>query len=158
MTWVSVACAVLAVLCAVPPAGVRATHGSRAPGRRSGSGMRPVGAVGAGLAAWLLVGGAAGPVAAVVTAVGAHLLLARAETPAVRRERDEVARTLPHLVALLGSTLRAGAEPVAGLAHGCAALPGPVELAARSRLRQTGWTWSTTRPSTPWSPTSPATR
>ena len=125
MTWVSVACAVLAVLCAVPPAGVRATHGSRAPGRRSGSGMRPVGAVGAGLAAWLLVGGAAGPVAAVVTAVGAHLLLARAETPAVRRERDEVARTLPHLVALLGSTLRAGAEPVAGLAHVCAALPGP---------------------------------
>ena len=40
----------------------------------------------------------------------------------------------------------------------CAALPGPVEPAARSRLRRTGWTWSMTRPSTRWSPTSRATR
>ena len=40
----------------------------------------------------------------------------------------------------------------------CAALPGPVGQAARSRLRRTGWTWSMTRPSTRWSPTSPATR
>ncbi len=34
-------------------------------------------------------------------------------------------RTLPHLVDLFASTLRAGAEPVAGLAQVCAALPGP---------------------------------
>jgi Flp pilus assembly protein TadB len=36
-----------------------------------------------------------------------------------------VARTLPHLVELYAATLRAGSEPVAGLARVCAALPGP---------------------------------
>jgi pilus assembly protein TadC len=84
-----------------------------------------VGALGAGLAAWLFVGGAAGPVAAVVAAGVAHHLLSQAESPTARREREEVVRTLPHLIALYASTLRSGAEPVAGLAHVCAALPGP---------------------------------
>lgn len=125
MIWVSAGCAALAVLCAVPSVAVPSARGPAPPAPRSSRGLRPVGVLGAGLAAWLFVGGHAGPVAAVVVAVGAHLLLARAEPPAARREREEVDRTLPHLIALLASTLRAGAEPVAGLAHVCAALPGP---------------------------------
>lgn len=120
MIWVSAACAAVAVLCAVPGA---PRIGS--PPRSSALDLRPVGAVGAGVGAWLFVGGVAGVVAAVVAAVVAHRVLARAESPAARRDREEVARTLPHLVDLFASTLRSGAEPVAGLAHVCAALPGP---------------------------------
>jgi pilus assembly protein TadC len=135
VTWLSALCAAAAILVAVPsgagPFDARrlgaGPSGSAplAPGRRSAVGLRPVGAVGAGLGAWLFVGGAAGAVAAVVVAVVAHRVLARAESPAARRDREEVARTLPHLVDLFASTLQAGAEPVAGLARVCAALPGP---------------------------------
>jgi pilus assembly protein TadC len=60
-----------------------------------------------------------------VAAGVAHHLVSRAESPTARREREEVVRTLPQLIALYSSTLRSGAEPVAGLAHVCAALPGP---------------------------------
>ena len=125
MIWVSAACAALAVLCAVPATVVPSDLGPATRPRSPAAGLHHVGVAGAGLAAWLFVGGAAGPVAAIVVGVVAHLLLARAEPPGARREREEVARTLPHLIALLASTLRAGAEPVAGLAHVCAALPGP---------------------------------
>lgn len=81
--------------------------------------------VGVGIAAWLFVGGAPGPVAGFVAAAFAWRVLAGAEAPAERRDRVEVERTLPHLIDLFASTLRAGAEPVAGLAQVCAALPGP---------------------------------
>lgn len=140
MIWLSAACAAVAVLAAVPsdaqclkvgrlgagrlalgPAGL----GAEASAAGSFVGLRLVGSVGAGLGAWLFVGGLAGAVAAVVVAVVAHRVLARAEAPAARREREEVARTLPHLIDLFASSLQAGAEPVAGLAHVCAALPGP---------------------------------
>ena len=82
-------------------------------------------AVGVGAAAWLFVGGPAGPVAGGAAAAAAWWVLARAEPPSRRREREEVQRTLPHLIDLFASTLRSGAEPVAGLAQVCAALPGP---------------------------------
>ena len=63
-------------------------------------------------------------VAAVAAALARHVLAA-AEAPSARREREEVERTLPHLVDLFAATLRAGSEPVSGLAQVCAALPGP---------------------------------
>ena len=81
--------------------------------------------MGVGAAAWLFVGGPAGPVAGSAAAAAAWWVLARAEPPSRRREREEVQRTLPHLIDLFASTLRSGAEPVAGLAQVCAALPGP---------------------------------
>ena len=124
MTWVSAGCAFLAVLRALP-APVGCERGSSARSGTSALGLRSVGAIGAGLAAWLFVGGAAGAVVAVVAAGVAHHLLSRAESPATRRAREEVVRTLPQLISLYASTLRSGAEPVAGLAHVCAALPGP---------------------------------
>jgi Flp pilus assembly protein TadB len=125
VTWVSVAGATLAGLAVLwwCPAEVRVT-GAR-PRRRSGAGLRPVAAVGVGAAAWLFVGAPAGPVAGVAAAGAAWWVLARAEPPSRRREREEVQRALPHLIDLFASTLRSGAEPVAGLAQVCAALPGP---------------------------------
>ncbi|RYC10652.1 type II secretion system protein [Nocardioides zhouii] len=105
------------------PADVRAAVPR--PRRRSGPGLRPVAAVGVGAAAWLFVGGPTGPVAGAAAAAAAWWVLARAESPSRRREREEVLRTLPHLIDLFASTLRSGAEPVAGLAQVCAALPGP---------------------------------
>jgi Flp pilus assembly protein TadB len=95
------------------------------PGSRSVLGLRPVAAVGVGAAAWLFVGGPLGPIAACAAAAAAWWVLARTEAPGRRREREEVQRTLPHLIDLFASTLRSGAEPVAALAQVCAALPGP---------------------------------
>ncbi|MDR7254733.1 Flp pilus assembly protein TadB [Nocardioides sp. BE266] len=120
MTWLVAGCAALAILLLVPPVArpPRPSRPSRPP-------VRLVGVLGAAMAAWLFVGGSAGPVAGAAGAAGAWWLLSRVEPPARRREREEVQRTLPHLVDLLASTLRAGAEPVAGLAQVCAALPGP---------------------------------
>lgn len=122
MTWVSVALMASAVLCWLP-ADVRVA-GPR-PRSRSGAVWGPAGTLGAGAAAWLFVGGPAGPVAGFAAAAASWWVLARAEPPSRRREREEVQRTLPHLIDLFASTLRSGAEPVAGLAQVCAALPGP---------------------------------
>ena len=121
MTWVSAVGAALAVLCWWP-ADVRPAARQRA---TSGLDVRPIAALGAGVFAWLFVGGPAGPAVGLVAAASAWWVLAHAETPARRREREEVERTLPHLIDLFASTLRSGAEPVAGLAQVCAALPGP---------------------------------
>jgi pilus assembly protein TadC len=82
-------------------------------------------AAAAGCGAWVVLGGVAGAVAAPVVAVVALVVLQRAEPGAVRREREEAARELPHLVALLGAALRSGAGPLDGLAAAAAALPGP---------------------------------
>ncbi len=82
-------------------------------------------AVGVGLAAWTFVGGLPGIAVGVVATLVARRVLAGAEALSARREREEVERTLPHLVDLFASTLRSGADPVAGLARVCSALPGP---------------------------------
>ena len=125
MTWLCAVLAAWAVLVLLPPPvrPRRPTAGARP--RRGGRALRPVVATGAGLAAWGFVGGSFGPAAGVVGALAAGLVLAGAEPAAVRREREEVARELPHLVDLFASTLRAGADPVAGLEAVCRALPGP---------------------------------
>lgn len=121
MTWLSVGLAAAAVA-ALVPAPPRSGRGRRPADRGL---LRPMAAAGVAIGAWLLVGGVAGLVVGLVAAVIARRLLAGAETTPARREREEVERTLPHLVELFASTLRAGAEPVAGLAQVCAALPGP---------------------------------
>ncbi len=84
----------------------------------------------AGVGGWLFVGGAAAPVAGVVAAAVAWWFLGRAEPSDVRRAREQAQRDLPHLVRLLGTTLRAGAAPGDGVRLVCAALPG----AAATRL------------------------
>lgn len=134
MTWVTVLASTAAVLCWLPP--------SVAPPRQRTAdrpGVRPVAVVGVALAAWLVVGGAAGMVAAVVAGVGARHVLARAESSGARREREEVERSLPHLVALFASTLRAGAEPVSGLARVCVAMPGPTAERLAPVVERSRW-------------------
>jgi pilus assembly protein TadC len=134
MTWLSVACAAGAVVCWLP-SGVTLPRQRRSRGLR----LRPVAVVGVALAAWLFVGGVAGVAAGLVAAVVARHLLVGAEPSVVRREREEVERTLPHVVALFAATLRAGAEPVAGLARVCAALPGPTADRLRPVVERARW-------------------
>lgn len=135
MTWLSGLCAAAAVLCWLPPP-PRARRRPRTP---AGPGLRPWAAVGAGAGAWLFVGGPLGPVAGVVAAGVSWRVLTGIEAPSARRERLEVERTLPHLVDLFASTLRAGAEPVAGLAQVCAALPGPAAERLAPVVEQARW-------------------
>ncbi|WP_307807832.1 type II secretion system F family protein [Nocardioides xinjiangensis] len=92
-----------------------------------------------GIGAWLLVGGVPGVVAALVAAAAARHLLSSAETTSRRRDREEVERTLPHVVDLFAATLRSGAEPVAGLAKVCAALPGPAAERLRPVVERSRW-------------------
>ena len=134
MIWLSGLCAALAVVCRMPSV-ARPARG-RGPSTLH---LRPVAAVGVGLLAWLFVGGALAPVAGVVAAVLSWRVLDRAEAPSSRREREEVERTLPHLIALFASTLRSGAEPVAGLAQVCAALPCPAARRLGSVVEQARW-------------------
>lgn len=138
MTWLSVVCAAAAVLCWMPSA-ARVGRRSASSASTSGQGLRPVAAVGAGVGAWLFVGGSFGPVAGAVAALLAWRVLTGVEAPSARREREEVERTLPHLVDLFASTLRAGAEPVAGLAQVCRALPGPAARRLAPVVEQSRW-------------------
>lgn len=133
--WLSVACAGLAVALALPPP----PSPARAQAAGSRPGPRPVAAVGVGLGAWLLVGGLPGVAAGAVAAVVAHQVLTRAEASSARREREEVQRALPHLVDLFASTVRAGAEPVAGLARVCHALPGPAAARLLPVVERARW-------------------
>ena len=135
MTLLSALCVGVAVLCWFP-AEARPHAAPRAVSRPS---PRPVAVVGVGAAAWLFVGGPTGPAAALAAAAAAWWVLARAEAPSRRREREEVQRTLPHLIDLFASTLRAGAEPVAGLAQVCAALPGPAADRLASVVEHARW-------------------
>lgn len=134
MTWLAVACASLAVAALLPSL-------PRPPRRRSSSqaSVRPLAVGGVAIGAWLVVGGAVGVLAAAVAGVVAHRLLAAVEAPSARRERQEVERTLPHLVDLFAATLRAGSEPVAGLAQVCAALPGPAADRLVPVVEQSRW-------------------
>ena len=139
MTWLCAALVACSVLFAFPPPSRAPRSAPSASRPRGGLSLRPVASVGAGLAAWGFVGGPLGPVVGVVGAVGSWLVLARAEPGAVRREREEVARELPHLVDLFASTLRAGAEPLAGLDAVCRALPGPAAARLAPALDQARW-------------------
>ncbi|GAB7003509.1 hypothetical protein JCM18899A_09800 [Nocardioides sp. AN3] len=93
----------------------------------------------AGVGAFVLLGGTPGLVAAPLAAAGCWRAISTAEPAAVRREREELRRELPHLARLLAAALTAGAGP-AEAAHAVAdALPGPAgahlrRAAARLRL------------------------
>ena len=93
--------------------------------------QRLVVSVFAGLGAQVFVGGPTGAVVALAVAIGAWVMIGRAEPPGVRREREVVRRQLPHVVALFGSALRGGAAPGPAVHLVCQALPG----AAAGRLR-----------------------
>lgn len=92
----------------------------------------------AGAAALLVANGALGVVLALVAGVGCWIGIARLEPPGTRREREQAARDLPHLVQLLAAALAAGAAPVSAIEAVAEAAPGPVAgrlAAAASRLR-----------------------
>ena len=88
--------------------------------------LRPLLVALAFVGAWVFLGGAVGIVAAVVAAVVAWNVLGRAESPAVRRRREELERDLPIAVHLLGACLDAGAAISGALEAVAAALPGAV--------------------------------
>lgn len=139
MTWVAAVLVAGAVLVLLPPPLRRPRPTAAGTPRRRALSLRPVAATGAGLAAWAFAGGSLGPAAGVVGALAAWLVLAGAEPAAVRREREEVARELPHLVDLLASTLRAGADPVAGVEAVCRALPGPAAARLAPVIERGRW-------------------
>ena len=138
MIWLSAGCAAAAVLCWMPSAprsGVRGVSSPSATGR----GLRPLAALGVGVGAWLFVGGAFGPIAGVVASAAAWRVLMNAEAPSARREREELERTLPHMIDLFASTLRSGAAPIAGLEQVCAALPGSAARRLAPVVEQSRW-------------------
>jgi pilus assembly protein TadC len=134
VTWVAVVCASMAVAVLLPSAPRSSSRRSSATPR-----LRPLAVGGVAIGAWLLVGGVVGAVVAVAAGVVARRVLAAAEGPSARREREEVERTLPHLVDLFAATLRAGSEPVSGLAQVCAALPGPAADRLVPVVEQSRW-------------------
>ncbi|GIJ37098.1 membrane protein [Micromonospora andamanensis] len=93
-----------------------------------------------GLAVAVLVGGWAGPVAAVPTAVLLDRLLRRIEPPAVRRRRLRAAADLPLAADLLAAALRAGAPVERSVLAVADALGGPLgrQLARVGRTLQLG--------------------
>lgn len=131
--WLPVLGAALAAALLVPPRPALSTPPARAapdPGagwlhrhRLLWSGL-------AGIGAFLFLGGAVAPVAALAAAVATWVAVGRAEPADARRRRAEVRRDLPHLVDLFAATLRSGAAPAEGAAVVAAALPG----AAADRL------------------------
>lgn len=86
----------------------------------------------AGAAPAVMLGGAAGAVAGVVTAVVVYRAVGL-RMPAHERRRGElVARSLPHVVDLLAVTLASGASPSAALAAVAAAVESPVAVDLRA--------------------------
>lgn len=100
---------------------------------------RPLWSVLAGLGALAFLGGPLGLLAAPMAAAGCWVLIGRAESPAVVRDRESARDDLPHLVRLLSAALGAGAAPAEALVVVSAALPGAAAarltpVAARLRL------------------------
>jgi Flp pilus assembly protein TadB len=93
----------------------------------------------AGVGALVLVGGVPGLALAACAAACCWWVIGRAEPAAVRREREELRRELPHLARLLTAALSAGAAPAQAARTVAEALPGPggrrlAGAAARLRL------------------------
>ncbi|GAB3200029.1 hypothetical protein GCM10027062_18330 [Nocardioides hungaricus] len=131
--WLPVVCAALAAALAMPPRARLPASTTPAPAASTTGWLhrhRLLWSALAGLGAFLLLGGALAPAAAVGAAVATWIVVGRAEPAEVRRRRAEVRRDLPHLVDLFAATLRAGAAPADGVAVVATALPG----AAADRL------------------------
>ncbi len=88
----------------------------------------------AGSAGVTLVDGAVGVALAAVASLGVWTLCTRAEPPGVRREREAVARGLPHVTRLLAVVLGSGRSVAEALGAVADALPGPASAPlARAR-------------------------
>ena len=138
--WLVAVIAVAAVWLAHPGTRARPADAASEPGAaprdRAADGdllhrWRPAWSGGAALAGWAWLPGWAGLVAGVVGAVVVWVVIGRAEPATARRVRAAARAELPHLVALLGATVRAGSAPQTGIEVVCAAFPGP----AADRLR-----------------------
>ncbi len=128
--------------------GLTAGSGERSGGRGEGAarparGEQPwvrLGAtvcVGGGVA--VLLGGVAGNVVGPVAAAVCWRLVGRLEPPSVRRRRERLVASVPHVVDLLAACLAAGLSPAAALGEVVAAVDPPVRdelatVAARLRL------------------------
>lgn len=93
----------------------------------------------AGAGAAALLGGPLALPAGLAAGAVVVVVAGRLEPAVVRRRREEVRRDLPHVVTLLGATLRSGAAPAEAVELVCRALPGAaserlVPVAARLRL------------------------
>jgi Flp pilus assembly protein TadB len=126
-------------LLVVPPPRLRRRPGRRpdAPERALLLRLRPVLVASAFVGAWVFVGGPVGVAAGAAGAAFAWRVLGRAESPAVRRRREELERDLPTAVHLLGACLAAGAATSTALETVAEALPGAVSdelLLVRHRL------------------------
>ncbi|GAB4008514.1 type II secretion system F family protein [Nocardioides ultimimeridianus] len=86
---------------------------------------RSVWAVLAGAGGGLLVGGALTVPSALAIGAIVWVMAGRIEPAAIRRNREDVRRDLPHVVALLASALRAGVAPATAIGLVARALPGP---------------------------------
>ena len=99
--------------------------------------LRPLLALLAFVGAWTFLGSGIGVVAGLVAGAVAWRVLGKAESPAVRRRREELERDLPTAVHLLAACLEAGGAMVPALETVAAALPGAVAdelLLVRHRL------------------------
>jgi Flp pilus assembly protein TadB len=128
-----------AALLVLPPPRLRRGRGSRPDAAEQALllRLRPALVASAFVGAWVFVGGPVGVGAGVVGAVVAWRVLGRAESPAVRRRREELERDLPTAVHLLGACLAAGAATSTALETVAHALPGAVAdelLLVRHRL------------------------
>lgn len=98
---------------------------------------RPAWSGAAALAGWAWLPGWPGALAGATAAVVVWVLIGRSEPASTRRARAAASAELPHLVTLLGATLRAGSAPQTGIEVVCAAFPGPAADrlgAVRARL------------------------
>lgn len=100
---------------------------------------RPLWSLLAGLGALAFLGGLLGVLASPVAASACWVMIGRAESPALARDRESARDDLPHLVRLLSAALGAGAAPAEALTVVATALPGAgaarlAPVAARLRL------------------------
>jgi Flp pilus assembly protein TadB len=101
--------------------------------------MRIVVTLAAASVAVVLLGGPVGVLVAVPAAIGAWWATGRMEAPAVRRRREQLTASVPHVVDLMAACLVVGLSPAAAVEQITPAVDPPVReelaaLAARLRL------------------------
>lgn len=113
------------------PSAVRRAHGPPL--------VRILATLAAGSGSVVLLGGPVGVAVAVPAAAGAWWATSRMEPPAVRRRREQLAASVPHVVDLMAACLAVGLSPDAAVEQITAAVDPPISdelaaLAARLRL------------------------
>jgi Flp pilus assembly protein TadB len=102
-------------------------------------GLRILTAVAAALGPAVLVGGVVGVLGGVLAGAGSWWFTGRSESRSVRRRRQRLAASVPHVVDLMAACLAAGLSPTVAVERIGAAVEPPVrdeltDLAARLRL------------------------